>query len=172
MAGKIKNIIIFVAIAGIFAMIYIFYIKPPRGAALVSSVPPPATDPLGSGVQSPAQNPIANEASLQKSSALSQDFLTLLLSVKGIKLDDSIFSDEAFQNLRDSSIILEPDGNEGRPNPFAPLGIEAVYLPQSPPPSEEVSSTAGPTLPSPPVIPAPKTGPTNPPGPGQPLNSL
>lgn len=50
-----------------------------------------------------------------------QDFLPVLLNVKRIRLDDAIFSDPAFLTLRDSTIILVPDGSEGRPNPFAPI---------------------------------------------------
>ena len=53
----------------------------------------------------------------------------VLLNVKNIKLDDSIFSDIAFSNLRDSSITLIPDGTEGRPNPFAPIGSDASVAP-------------------------------------------
>ncbi len=53
------------------------------------------------------------------------EFLNLLLSVKNIKLDKSIFSEKAFVNLRDSSILLVPEGNEGRVNPFAPLGQDS-----------------------------------------------
>ena len=65
---------------------------------------------------------------LGNSSATTQDFLTLLLSVKSISLDKdvAIFSDNAFIGLHDSSIILVPDGTEGRVNPFAPLGTDAT----------------------------------------------
>lgn len=55
-----------------------------------------------------------------------KEFLALLLNVKNIKLDDAILSGNAFMSLRDSSITLVPDGNEGRPNPFAPFGSDAV----------------------------------------------
>jgi hypothetical protein len=55
----------------------------------------------------------------------SGEFLTLLLNVKNIKLDDSIFKEKAFLKLRDSSIVLVPEGNEGRVNPFAPIGQDA-----------------------------------------------
>lgn len=45
-------------------------------------------------------------------------------SLSGIRLDTSIFSSPAFQSLRDSSIILIQKGNQGRPNPFAPIGFD------------------------------------------------
>jgi hypothetical protein len=59
---------------------------------------------------------------------LAQDFLDLLLNIQSIKLDNAIFSDNAFINIskHDTSIILTPDGTEGRPNPFAPLGADVV----------------------------------------------
>ena len=58
--------------------------------------------------------------------AKNQDFLSLLLNVKSIKLDSTIFDDPAFLSLYDSSITLTPDGTEGRVNPFAPLGADVV----------------------------------------------
>lgn len=62
---------------------------------------------------------------------LSKDFLTVLLSIKNINLDDSIFSNVAFVNLKDSTILLVPDGSEGRPNPFAPIGTDNNIVPDS-----------------------------------------
>lgn len=81
---------------------------------------------------------------------LAQDFLTLLLSVKSITLNDSIFADTAFKSLRDSSILLIPDGNEGRPNPFAPIGSD-VALPTVPSANSlqgNVNSSVNTTVPS------------------------
>lgn len=48
------------------------------------------------------------------------DMLTLLLDIRSIKLDKSIFSDEAFKSLEDfgQDIVPEPIGRE---NPFAPV---------------------------------------------------
>ena len=114
---KIKNIIIFIVIAAIFVLIYIFFIKPGTSdtASLVSTS---ATSATGSTATSnPSPNP-----------AVAQDFLNLLLNIQSIKLDVSIFSDNAFINIskHDTSIILTPDGTEGRPNPFAPLGADVV----------------------------------------------
>ena len=105
---KVKNIAIFLSIGAVFVLIYIFFIKPSSEdpAALVSS----------SGVSAVTSTGVANEDSL-----LAQEFLTLLLGVKDIRLDDSILRDPAFMSLRDSSITLIQDGTEGRPNPFAPL---------------------------------------------------
>ena len=111
----IKNIIIFVTIGTAFVLIYAFFIKPdPPVDNLVSSSPNSLEQSAGTS---------------NKNAPATQEFLDLLLSVQNIKLDDAIFSDEAFISLRDSSIILVPDGNEGRPNPFAPLGADVVAPP-------------------------------------------
>ena len=107
MLPKIKNAIIFVSIALVLILAYVFLIKKtPEGENLVSF--------------SGSQNNVVSNTS----SSLDKDFLPLLLSVKNIKLDDSIFSDPAFIFLVDSSIVLTPDGNEGRSNPFALFGVE------------------------------------------------
>src|SRR3989339_183611 len=107
----IKNIIIFLTIGGVFVLIYIFFLKPaPSVAPLVSSAP-----------STVASN---TETTVEDNQLVAKDFLTLLLSVKSIKLNDTIFSDPAFGSLHDSSITLTPDGTEGRVNPFAPLGTD------------------------------------------------
>jgi hypothetical protein len=54
-----------------------------------------------------------------------REILALLADMKKIKLDESIFSDPAFQSLQDLSIELVPEP-KGRPNPFAPLGRDAL----------------------------------------------
>ena len=127
---NIKNIIIFIAITIAFILIYIFFIRPsPEPDSLVSS-----------GLNSALPNidgtvPITN--TIDNNSLITQDFLELFSNIKNIKLDIAIFSDPAFISLHDSSITLIPDGNEGRPNPFAQFGNDDI----------------APPLPSPPVIP-------------------
>ncbi|MFZ2149829.1 MAG: IPT/TIG domain-containing protein [Minisyncoccia bacterium] len=138
---KIRNIIIFVSIAAVFVLIYIFFVQKPEApdTNLVTSSPSSNLPDVGGtnavGALDNTQNLVA------------QEFLTLLLSVRNIKLDDSIFADTAWNSLRDSSIVLVPDGTEGRPNPFAPIGSD----------KEEVSLdpllTNLPTEPSPPTAP-------------------
>jgi len=122
---KIKNIIIFTAIAAAFILIYIFFIRPsPEEENLVLS--PGAT-------MLPDMGGTTTGGSAQVAAPLvAKDFLALLLNVKNIKLDDAILSDPAFLTLRDSSIVLIPDGNEGRPNPFAQFGNDAVASPTVP----------------------------------------
>jgi len=122
MPPKIKNIIIFVTIGLIFVLIYIFFIKEPsidEDTTLVSSTE--------------VNSPLVSTGTEGASPVIAEDFLALLLNVTNIKLNDSIFSDMAFSSLHDSSIILTPDGNEGRPNPFAPIGSDIIALPISMP---------------------------------------
>ena len=111
-------------------MIYVFFVKrTPDTATLISSTP---------------SSLVSNAATPDKNSLITKDFLTLLLSVRNIKLNDAIFSDNAFNSLRDSSIMLTPDGNEGRINPFAPLGTDYVVPPAN---TESPSTTGTSTLP-------------------------
>ena len=114
---KIRNIIIFVAIAAIFVLVYVFFIRSSSTSSLVSSatsLPSVGTD----GTSATASNGATG--------LVTKDFLSLLLNVKNIKLDDSIFSDQAFQGLNDPKMVLEQDGTEGRPNPFAQFGAENI----------------------------------------------
>ena len=112
----IKNILIFVSILAVFALIYIFVIKP-KIPAPVPSLVSSTFDPASPGASTSGVN-------LEET----QDFLNLLLNVKSIKLDDTIFSDSAFLSVskHDSSIVLVPDGKEGRNNPFAQFGVDDV----------------------------------------------
>ena len=54
------------------------------------------------------------------SAVVESDLLTLLLDIRSIKLDESVFSNKAFKSLEDfgQDIIPEPVGRE---NPFAPV---------------------------------------------------
>ncbi len=108
MNPTLKNAFIFIVIAGVLAGAYFLFIKKDPEAALVSS----------SG--DPALQPVVTDAT----SAVGADFLSVLLNIKSIRLDDSIFNDAAFATLRDSTIQIVPDGTEGRANPFAPIGAD------------------------------------------------
>ena len=130
MASKIKNIIIFTIIAASLILIYIFFIKKaPEEENFISS----------------SNTALSDTNTLQQNSLIARDFLSVLLSVKSIKLNDTIFSDGAFVQLHDSSILLTSPspGDQGRLNPFAPIGYEAAITP--PPPA----SPASPASPAP-----------------------
>ena len=116
--SRLRNIIIFVCILLLVAVGYFFFLGRSAPEPSLVSTGPQAI-PSGAGAET--SNPIT---------AIGQDFLATLLSVRSIKLDDSLFLDPAYLSLKDSSITLFSDGNEGRINPFAPLGRDAL-----PPPS-------------------------------------
>lgn len=111
MNSTIKNIIIFVAIAAALVLAYIFFFHKSAPVANLTS-------------SSTTAVPVAGVSASTQPSAIGSDFLSILLNVKSIKLDDSIFLDPAFLSLHDSSILLISDGTEGRPNPFAPIGAD------------------------------------------------
>jgi len=135
---SIRNIIIFLLIAGALFSAYYFFIKKsaPEGN-LVSSV---AGNNALTSTSSPTSSPGSN--------ALAENFLSLLLNIKNIKLDDSIFSENAFINLRDSTIVLMPDGNEGRPNPFAQFGTDSVETQAGQPVTPPSTNTTPESVPS------------------------
>ncbi|MDD5721137.1 MAG: hypothetical protein PHT16_01665 [Candidatus Pacebacteria bacterium] len=135
---KIKNIIIFVAIALIFFLIYLFFAKPEGEQASLVSSGANATLPNMDGS-------IPNPSTSNTNSEVAKDFLVIFSNIKNIKLNDAIFSDPAFNSLHDSSIILIPDGTEGRPNPFAPFGNDAAPAPAS---TTVNNSTSAPTAPA------------------------
>ncbi len=101
MKGIIRNLILFIVIGGILAggFYYFFNKNTPEEANITSSSTP--------------SNPTGNSANNLPAT-----------SISGITLDTAIFSNPAFLSLRDSSVILIPRGNEGRPNPFAPIGTD------------------------------------------------
>ncbi len=112
MWSKIKSLIIFALIVGVLAVGYAMFIKKPKNeGSLVSETTLPTADK-------------STETTAEDNAKLGQDFLTLLFSLKSINLDGSLFGSATFGSLKDSSIILVPDGTEGRPNPFAPIGAE------------------------------------------------
>lgn len=115
MTPKTKNIILFVLIVVALILVYIFFIKKDatEEGSLVSST----------------KSGIVSTDTLNQNSEIAQNLLSVLLGVKNIKLEDSIFLEKSFLNLRDSSIILNSTGDEGRINPFAPIGYENLISP-------------------------------------------
>ena len=67
----------------------------------------------------PTQGLLTTETGGQNMSVADQEIVRLLLDMRSIRLDGSLFEDPAFRSLRDfgRSIIAEP---VGRRNPFAP----------------------------------------------------
>ena len=118
MNPKTKNILIFVALAVIIGISAFYFLrKNPEEADLVSTA-------------GTATTPTSSVGTLDSSTTNS--FLTLLLSVRSVSLDDSIFNDRVFNSLRDSTVYIYPDDNNGRLNPFAPIGVEPTPTEESP----------------------------------------
>ena len=145
---KTKNIVIIIVTGIILVFIYMYFIKPsstPDNLISVTSTVPDTMASIGD-------------------SSVARDFLTLLLNVKNIKLDDTIFSDNAFTSLRDSSITLTADGTEGRANPFAPLGSDNIVPVTQLIPQNTIITPTTPVIPATPVTPVtPVTPNTTPP---------
>lgn len=53
-----------------------------------------------------------------------QDLVNSLIALRAVSLDGEIFTNPAFQVLRDFTTPITPEP-VGRPNPFAPLGFDA-----------------------------------------------
>lgn len=72
--------------------------------------------------------PALSTTNAPATAAVDQDLISLLLQLKSIKLDSSIFADSAFKSLQDFSqdLVQEPIG---RNNPFAPLGARSLTVP-------------------------------------------
>ena len=118
MSSTLKNILIFVVIGAALFFAYVFFF--PKNSEQTSLV----ISPNGSSTTSPSA---ANSpASGQNAQNPNGDLLPLLLSIKSISLDVSIFSDKAFSSLHDSSIEITKDIEEGRSNPFAPVDKSAL----------------------------------------------
>jgi hypothetical protein len=58
---------------------------------------------------------------------INREFISMLLNLQSITLTDDIFSEPAFEALVDNTVRLNQPGNEGRPNPFAPIGSDAMF---------------------------------------------
>lgn len=67
------------------------------------------------------ETPVLMEETINPTAVADQDLISLLLELKAITLDESIFTDPTFMSLEDFSRELIPEPI-GRPNPFAPLG--------------------------------------------------
>jgi hypothetical protein len=146
MSSKPKKIIIVILIILVVVVLFLVISKKPKEEPnLVSSSPVVPIEGATAGI---VQDSVA------------QDFLTDLLNVKSIQLDDAIFSDPAFATLRDSTIVLVQDGNEGRPNPFAPIGSDIYTSTSTLTPTTTTPVSTTPTTTVAPITTTPVTTPT------------
>lgn len=134
----------FGGIAGVLIFAYLSFFKgSPQQPGLV---PTPFNSLIlpGSGLGPPGGDSALTAPGA--GSSITSEFLSILLNIRNIKLDDSILSDPAFKSLKDSSIVLIQDSEEGRPNPFAPIGTDAreASTQQSTPPPFSPGGQASP----------------------------
>lgn len=110
---NLRNAIIAIAVVVAAFFAYSFFLKGSDAPALVSERP-----------------------ALLAENVKGRELLRVLLSLRNIKLDESIFASPLFTALEDFTIILPPSGNVGRPNPFAPIGQDgaAAQAPKAPAP--------------------------------------
>lgn len=99
---KHKKILGIIGVAVVAFALYNFFLKP---------------DGTEEGVVSnaPSQQPQAG-----------REILSLLIDLKEIQLNGELFQSNAFQSFEDFSIPIAPEP-KGRPNPFAPVGIDQEF---------------------------------------------
>lgn len=119
MASKIFKIIIaIIVVAAIGGAVYYFGYKK-DGASTVAGLVSSRTG-ASQGLQS---NTTVGEGST------GSQVVAILRNLSVIKLDDSVFRNPAFALLTDISISLPPVTNQGRRNPFAPVGAGDIAIP-------------------------------------------
>ncbi|MBP7006609.1 MAG: hypothetical protein KBC44_01915 [Candidatus Pacebacteria bacterium] len=124
MSPAFKKVLIVVVAIGAIVLVIVLATQP--------------KDPEGSLVSS--SDPLTANMAIGGSDATTGEFLTKLLNIKNIELNDGVFSEPSFSTLRDSSILLIQDGTEGRPNPFAPIGFEDGFIPPASTTSSELNN--------------------------------
>lgn len=116
MKSIIRTIIILAVVTALGIVGYKMFIQKDTAATDNSSL----VTTSGVAVDTSAAGALSN----QDAETATRDFLTLLLNVRSIKLDNSLFTSNAFSTLQDLSRPINPDTNPGRDNPFAPLGAD------------------------------------------------
>ena len=113
MNSKLKTILIIVGVIVLIgAVIYFVSSKssPTESRGLVTN-----------GTAATAVTPSATPGS-----TIGREFVSMLLNLREITLDNSLFNDPAFISLNDYTITLVQPGGEGRANPFAPFTTTVV----------------------------------------------
>jgi hypothetical protein len=94
-------------------------------------------EPVQTGLQSQTRGVAvgASAPAAVNEQAIGQEFLRLLSNVRNLNIDTTIFSNPSFLGLKDFDVEIVRLNNEGRSNPFAPIGFEgssSLSLPSSP----------------------------------------
>lgn len=116
MKSIIRNIIIGIVVIGLGFLGYKLFLSK-KTAAPAGSLQ--TTSGIGTGVA-----PDPTGAQTAGPGGVGGDMLALLINVKSINLDDSLFTKKSFDLLQDFNRPIPPDTNPGRQNPFAPLGTD------------------------------------------------
>jgi len=120
-----KKLIILIVIVILLGVGYtIFFKKDDKASSSPLSSSTGVTDNNNPGALDPGDDEIGRQ------------FLTTLLSLKTINLNADIFEKPGFKNLRDYTTELLQTDPKGRPNPFAPIGVDVGSI-------EIVDITAG-----------------------------
>lgn len=121
MNKTIKKIIIGVVVIAFISIVASFFINRDSntsGNALQSTTTGGTGAPL---TQNATTNP-----NLLNTENINREFVSMLLNLQSITLNDDIFSEPAFKALVDNTVRLNQPGNQGRPNPFAPIGTDSI----------------------------------------------
>ncbi len=127
--SKIRNILIFLLILGVIVYAWNSF----------SSNNTPASGDLLT-VEEGNSDVLAGETVAGSADDVGQGFLDTLLSLRTIKLDRSLLDRDSFKSLRDFTKELVPQNNQGRPNPFAPIGTDVEVAPSASPTPETTTS--------------------------------
>ena len=79
---------------------------------------------LGNNSASPTDDSSLTTTVSTSESADAQYIYSLLQQMSQVKLEDTIFSESSFQNLKDNTVSFSSQPS-GRDNPFAPIGSTA-----------------------------------------------
>ncbi len=83
---------------------------------------------LGTGeTAAPLTQNATTSSTVADTEEINREFISMLLNLQSITLTDDIFSEPAFEALVDNTVRLNQPGNEGRPNPFAPIGSDTMF---------------------------------------------
>ncbi len=83
--------------------------------------------PVSTGLQSATRGvAVGTGAEDVNEEVIGQEFLRLLSNIRNIDLDTSILVNPSFLELKDFDVEIVRLNNEGRTNPFAPIGFEST----------------------------------------------
>jgi len=122
MSKTIKKVIIILIIIVLIVIGASFFVGENNSKSNGSSLQSVTTG----GDAAPLTQIATTNAALMDTEEINREFISMLLNLQTIRLSDDIFSESAFSVLMDNTVRLNQPGNEGRPNPFAPIGTDSL----------------------------------------------